>query len=168
MNYIDTNTFNNCCSEWDFYSSKIIGAANLNPKKKQLIDFLLTPTYFVDNIVYFDYRASIVNLLITTPLTKYKEVLSYILQMKIDEDDYLFNDVVYQNNYSVYDVIFLVANLNRWEIDATLLLNIKPKQYDMSLVVFNKYETLKQLDIYLNTNIADPLWGLYQKTYKLK
>ena len=88
--------------------------------------------------------------------------------MKADEDDYLFNDVVYQNNYSVYDVIFLVANLNRWEIDATLLLDIKPKQYDMSLVVFNKYEALKQIDIYLNTNIADPLLGLYQKTYKLK
>ena len=88
--------------------------------------------------------------------------------MKLDEDDYLFTEVVYQNTYSIYDVIFLVAGLNKWEIDAALLLDIKPKQYDMSLIVFSKYETLKQLDIYLNTNIADPLWGLYQKTYKLK
>lgn len=168
MNYIDSNTFNDSCSEWDFYLSKIIGNANINSNKKELIESLLTPTYFVDNNIYFDYRASIISLLITTPLSKYKEVLSYILQMKLDEDNYEFNDVVYQNTYSIYDVVFLVANLNRWEIDSSLLLEIEPKAYDMSLLVFNKYDTLKQIDIYLNTNIADPLWGLYQKTYKLK
>lgn len=168
MNYIDTNTLSNSCSEWEFYLSKIIGNANLNPKKKELIEFLLTPTYFKDNNAYFDYRASIVSLLITTPLTKYKEVISYILQMKLDEDDYAFTEVVYQNIYSIYDIIFLVTNLNRWEIDSSLVFEIKPKAYDLSLLVFNKHNTLKQLDIYLNTNIADPLWGLYQKTYTLK
>lgn len=168
MNYIDTNTFNNCCTEWDFYFTKIIGNGNLNPTKKQLIEYLLTPTYFNSNNIYFDYRGSIINLLITTSLAKYKEIIPYILQMKRDEDNYQFVDIVYKNEYSIYDLIFLVAKLNRWNIEGQMLLNMQPKQYDTELIIFNKYDVLKQIDLYLNTSIADPLWGLYQRTYDIR
>ena len=168
MNYIDTNTFNSCCTEWDFYFTKIIGNGNLNSAKKQLIEYLLTPTYFNNNKVYFDYRASIINLLITTPLSKYRDVIPYILQMKEDENNYQFVDIVYKNDYSIYDLVFLISKLNRWDIDGQLLLNIQAKEYDTELLIFNKYDTLKQIDLYLNSTIADPLWGLYQRTYQIK
>jgi len=88
--------------------------------------------------------------------------------MKQEEDNYTFNCYPIKNEYSIYDVIFLVAKINRWSIDGQLLLNITPKEYDTELIVFNKYNSLKQLDKYLNTNIADNLFGLYQRTYITK
>jgi hypothetical protein len=121
--------------------------------------------------VYFDYRGTIVNLLITTPLTKYKEVLSQVLAIKQVEDTYQFPYSVrpFKNDYSIYNVIYNVLNLNRWEIDSDILLNIiAASEFNNDLIMFNRYDVLKQLDLYLNTNIADSLWGLYQRTYKLK
>ena len=171
MNYIDIKTFNNASSEWDFYLCSILGNANVNPTKKQLIEFVLTPTYYINNDVYFDYRSSMVNLLITTPLTKYRKVLSQVLAMKEVEDTYQFPYSVspFKNDYSIYTVIYNVLNLNRWEIDSDILLNITPAtEFNNDLIMFNRYDVLKQLDVYLNTNIADSLWGLYQRTYKLK
>lgn len=168
MNYIDTNIFSTNTSEFDFYLTKIIGSANLNPLQKQIIEYILTPTYYIDNNVYFDYRASILNLLITTSLINYKQVISIVLQMKQDEDNYKFKDNVFNNQYSIYDVIYLISTNNKWDICPSILLDITPTTYNLDLLIFNKYDCLKQLDVYLNTNIADQLWGLYQRQYILK
>jgi hypothetical protein len=168
MNYIDTSIFSNNSTEYHFYLTKILGNANINPLQKQIIEYILTPTYYIDNIVYFDYRASILNLLITTPLSNYKTVISTVLQMKQDEDNYKFKDNVFKNEYSIYDVIYHISTNNKWDICPSILLDITPSTYDLSLLVFNKYDVLKQLDIYLNTNIADQLYGLYQRQYTLK
>lgn len=168
MNYIDTESYSNCCSEWQFYFNKIVGDAGITPLKRDLINYLLTPTYYNNNTVYFDYRDSIVNSLIASNITNYKTNCSYVLKMKQEEDNYTFNCYPIKNEYSIYDVIFLVAKINRWSIDGQLLLNITPKEYDTELIVFNKYNSLKQLDKYLNTNIADNLFGLYQRTYITK
>lgn len=168
MNYIDTNIFSTNTTEYDFYLTKIIGNANLNPLKKNIIEYILTPTYYIDNTVYFDYRASILNLLITTPLANYKTVISTVLQMKEDEDNYKFKDNVFTNQYFIYDVIYLISTNNKWDICSSILLDIMPSTYDLSLLMFNKYEVLKQLDLYLNTNISDQLYGLYQRQYTLK
>jgi hypothetical protein len=168
MNYIDTSIFSNNSTEYNFYLTKILGNANINPLKKSIIEYILTPTYYIDNTVYFDYRASILNLLITTPLSNYKTVISTVLQMKQDEDNYKFKDNVFKNEYSIYDVIYLISTNNKWDICPSILLDITPSTYDLSLLVFNKYDVLKQLDIYLNTNIADQLYGLYQRQYTLK
>jgi len=168
MNYIDTNIFSTNTSEFDFYLTKIIGSANLNPLQKQIIEYILTPTYYIDNTVYFDYRASILNLLITTSLINYKQAISTVLQMKQEEDNYKFKDNVFNNQYSIYDVIYLISTNNKWDICASILLDITPSTYNLNLLIFNKYNCLKQLDVYLNTNIADQLWGLYQRQYILK
>lgn len=168
MNYIDTNIFSTNTSEFDFYLTKIIGSANINPLQKQIIEYILTPTYYIDNNVYFDYRASILNLLITTSLINYKQAISTVLQMKQDEDNYKFKDSVFNNQYSIYDVIYLISTNNKWDISPSILLDITPTTYNLNLLIFNKYNCLKQLDIYLNTNIADQLWGLYQRQYILK
>jgi hypothetical protein len=168
MNYIDTNIFNNNSTEYDFYLTKLLGSANINPLQKQIIEYILTPTYYIDNTVYFDYRASILNLLITTSLINYKQAISTVLQMKEDEDNYKFKDNVFNNQYSIYDIIYLISTNNKWDICPSILLNIVPSTYDLSLLMFNKQEVLKQLDIYLNTNIADQLYGLYQRQYTLK
>ncbi len=168
MNYIDTESYTNCCSEWQFYYNKILGDAGISPLKRDLISYLLTPTYYNNNIVYFDYRASIITTLITSNIINYKTNCSYVLQMKDDEDNYKFNGYPVKNEYSIYDVIFLIANINRWTVEGKLLLDLKSKQYDTDLIIFNKYEALKQLDNYLNTNIADNLFGLYQRTYITK
>ena len=168
MNYIDTNIFSTNTSEFDFYLTKIIGSANLNPLQKQIIEYILTPTYYIDNTVYFDYRASILNLLITTSLINYKQAISTVLQMKQDEDNYKFKDNVFTNQYSIYDVIYLISTNNKWDISPSILLDITPTTYNLNLLIFNKYNCLKQLDVYLNTNIADQLWGLYQRQYILK
>ena len=168
MNYIDTNIFSTNTSEFDFYLTKIIGSANLNPLQKQIIEYILTPTYYIDNNVYFDYRASILNLLITTPLINYRTTISTVLQMKQDEDNYTFKDNVFNNQYSIYDIIYLISTNNKWDICSSILLDIPPTTYNLNLLIFNKYNCLKQLDVYLNTNIADQLWGLYQRQYILK
>jgi hypothetical protein len=168
MNYIDTNIFSTNTSEFDFYLTKILGSANLNPLQKQIIEYILTPTYYIDNTVYFDYRASILNLLITTPLINYRATISTVLQMKQDEDNYKFKDNVFNNKYSIYDVIYLISTNNKWDISPSILLDITPTTYNLNLLIFNKYNCLKQLDVYLNTNIADQLWGLYQRQYILK
>jgi hypothetical protein len=168
MNYIDTSIFSTNSTEYDFYLTKIIGSANINPLQKQIIEYILTPTYYIDNTVYFDYRASILNLLITTPLSNYKTVISIVLQMKEDEDNYKFKDNIFTNQYSIYDVIYLISTNNKWDICPSILLDIRPSSYDLSILIFNKYDVLKQLDIYLNTNIADQLYGLYQRQYILK
>ena len=168
MNYIDTNIFSTNTTEYDFYLTKILGSANLNYLKKSIIEYILTPTYYIDNTVYFDYRPSILNLLITTPLVSYKQAISTVLQMKQDEDNYKFKDNVFTNQYSIYDVIYIISTNNKWDICPSILLDITPTTYDLSLLIFNKYEVLKQLDIYLNTNIADQLYGLYQRQYILK
>lgn len=168
MNYIDTSIFSTNSTEYDFYLTKILGSANINPLQKQIIEYILTPTYYIDNNVYFDYRPSILNLLITTPLINYKQAISTVLQMKEDEDNYKFKDNVFNNQYSIYDVIYLISNNNKWDICPSILLDIMPSTYNFNLLIFNKYNCLKQLDIYLNTNIADQLWGLYQRQYILK
>ena len=168
MNYIDTNIFSTNTSEFDFYLTKIIGSANLNPLQKQIIEYILTPTYYIDNNVYFDYRPSILNLLITTSLINYRATISTVLQMKQDEDNYTFKDNVFNNQYSIYDLIYLISTNNKWDICPSILLDITPTTYNLDLLIFNKYNCLKQLDIYLNTNIADQLWGLYQRQYILK
>ena len=168
MNYIDTNIFSTNTSEFDFYLTKILGSANINPLQKQIIEYILTPTYYIDNTVYFDYRASILNLLITTPLINYRATISTVLQMKQDEDNYKFKDNVFNNQYSIYDTIYLISTNNKWDISPSILLDITPTTYNLNLLIFNKYNCLKQLDVYLNTNIADQLWGLYQRQYILK
>ena len=168
MNYIDTNIFSTNTSEFDFYLTKILGSANLNPLQKQIIEYILTPTYYIDNNVYFDYRPSILNLLITTSLINYRATISTVLQMKQDEDNYTFKDNVFNNQYSIYDIIYLISTNNKWDISPSILLDITPTTYNLNLLIFNKYNCLKQLDVYLNTNIADQLWGLYQRQYILK
>jgi len=168
MNYIETEAYSNCCTEWQFYYNKILGDAGITPLKRDLITYLITPTYYNDNTVYFDYRGSIINTLITSNITNYKTASSYVLQMKQDEDNYIFNTYPTKNEYSIYDVIFLVARINNWSIDGQLLLDIRATQYNTNLIITNKYEALKQLDIYLNTNIADTLFGLYQRTYIIR
>lgn len=168
MNYIDTNIFSTNTSEFDFYLTKILGSANINPLQKQIIEYILTPTYYIDNNVYFDYRPSILNLLITTSLINYRATISTVLQMKQDEDNYTFKDNVFNNQYSIYDVIYLISTNNKWDISPSILLDITPTTYNLNLLIFNKYNCLKQLDVYLNTNIADQLWGLYQRQYILK
>ena len=168
MNYIDTNIFSTNTSEFDFYLTKILGSANINPLQKQIIEYILTPTYYIDNNVYFDYRPSILNLLITTSLINYRATISTVLQMKQDEDNYTFKDNVFNNQYSIYDIIYLISTNNKWDISPSILLDITPTTYNLNLLIFNKYNCLKQLDVYLNTNIADQLWGLYQRQYILK
>ena len=168
MNYTDKDIYSLSTSEEYFYLVTAYGKCGLSLNKVLLYNFLLTPTYYQNNTLYFDPRASILCLLISSNIRSYKKAVAQALLLKEEEDLLPHADYCSKNDYSVYELVLLVAKLNNWSISNPQLLAIEKTQYPPTTLIFNTYNALQQLDTYLGCDIAEEVFAIYQRSHVFK